>query len=108
MSDICHPQATRISLTLLTYSLRLHTLTHLRPPLTDKSMLELVFAPAEKWIGRSDEDIIAATMTELERLFPTGVCGLFVGCVLSSNRQTGAYVLAYSLHGSTFGVHLMK
>ena len=25
-------------------------------------MLELVFAPAEKWIGRSDEDIIAATM----------------------------------------------
>lgn len=40
---------------------------------TDKSMLELVFAPAEKWIGRSDEDIIAATMTELERLFPTEV-----------------------------------
>ena len=33
-------------------------------------MLELVFAPAEAWIGRSDEDIIAATMTELERLFP--------------------------------------
>ena len=27
-----------------------------------QSMLELVFAPAEKWIGRSDEDIIAATM----------------------------------------------
>ena len=25
-------------------------------------MLELVFAPAEDWIGRSDEDIIAATM----------------------------------------------
>ncbi|PRW56502.1 phytoene desaturase [Chlorella sorokiniana] len=36
----------------------------------NKSMLELVFAPAEKWIGRSDEDIIAATMQELERLFP--------------------------------------
>ncbi|KAI7845015.1 hypothetical protein COHA_001381 [Chlorella ohadii] len=36
----------------------------------NKSMLELVFAPAEKWIGRSDEDIIAATMGELERLFP--------------------------------------
>ncbi len=29
---------------------------------TEKSMLELVFAPAEDWIGRSDEDIIAATM----------------------------------------------
>lgn len=27
-----------------------------------RSMLELVFAPAEKWIGRSDEDIIEATM----------------------------------------------
>ena len=39
----------------------------------EKSMLELVFAPAEKWIGRSDEDIIAATMTELERLFPTEI-----------------------------------
>jgi 15-cis-phytoene desaturase len=26
-------------------------------------MLELVFAPAEKWIGRPDEEIIAATMT---------------------------------------------
>eukprot|EP00884_Botryococcus_braunii_P005865 jgi/Botrbrau1/1527/Bobra.0107s0015.1 len=36
----------------------------------NKSMLELVFAPAEQWIGRSDEDIIAATMAELERLFP--------------------------------------
>ena len=35
-----------------------------------RSMLELVFAPAEAWIGRSDADIIAATMTELERLFP--------------------------------------
>ncbi|BDA45733.1 15-cis-phytoene desaturase, chloroplastic/chromoplastic [Coccomyxa sp. Obi] len=39
----------------------------------EKSMLELVFAPAEEWIGRSDEDIIAATMTELERLFPTEI-----------------------------------
>lgn len=39
----------------------------------EKSMLELVFAPAKDWIGRSDEDIIAATMMELERLFPTEV-----------------------------------
>lgn len=37
----------------------------------NRSMLELVFAPAEKWIGRSDEDIIGATMMELERLFPS-------------------------------------
>ena len=36
----------------------------------NRSMLELVFAPAHDWVGRSDEDIIAATMGELERLFP--------------------------------------
>lgn len=33
------------------------------PSIFPRSMLELVFAPAEKWIGRSDEDIIEATMT---------------------------------------------
>ncbi|MEB3333722.1 MAG: 15-cis-phytoene desaturase [Cyanobacteriota bacterium] len=36
----------------------------------DRSMLELVFAPAKDWIGRSDSDIVAATMEELKRLFP--------------------------------------
>ncbi|CAM9541346.1 unnamed protein product [Discosporangium mesarthrocarpum] len=36
----------------------------------DKSMLELVFAPAKDWIGRPDEEIIDATMDELYRLFP--------------------------------------
>mmetsp|Transcript_42728 Transcript_42728/g.106963 ORF Transcript_42728/g.106963 Transcript_42728/m.106963 type:complete len:595 (-) Transcript_42728:129-1913(-) len=51
----------------------------------ERSMLELVFAPAgakfggqstqefgeyEDWIGRSDEDIVGATMKELENLFP--------------------------------------
>jgi 15-cis-phytoene desaturase len=36
----------------------------------DRSMLELVFAPAEKWVGKSDEEVVAATMVELERLFP--------------------------------------
>ena len=35
-----------------------------------RSMLELVFAPAKDWIGRPDEEIVAATMKELERLFP--------------------------------------
>ena len=39
----------------------------------NKSMLELVFAPAEKYIGKSDEEIIEATMGELERLFPTEI-----------------------------------
>jgi 15-cis-phytoene desaturase len=33
-------------------------------------MLELVFAPAADWIGRPDEEIVAATMVELQRLFP--------------------------------------
>ena len=43
----------------------------------NKSMLELVFAPCSpvagspiNWIGKPDEEIIAATMGELERLFP--------------------------------------
>ena len=36
----------------------------------DKSMLELVLAPAKDWIARSDEDIIEATMAELKKLFP--------------------------------------
>ncbi|XHX80590.1 MAG: 15-cis-phytoene desaturase [Stenomitos frigidus ULC029] len=36
----------------------------------DRSMLELVLAPAKDWIDKSDDDIIAATMTDLERLFP--------------------------------------
>ncbi|XP_042458290.1 15-cis-phytoene desaturase, chloroplastic/chromoplastic-like [Zingiber officinale] len=34
------------------------------------SMLELVFAPAEEWISRTDQEIIDATMTELSKLFP--------------------------------------
>ena len=37
---------------------------------SDKSMLEMVFAPAKGWIGKSDEEILAATMEELEILFP--------------------------------------
>ena len=36
----------------------------------DRSMLELVFAPAKDWIGRSDDAIVEATLAELERLFP--------------------------------------
>jgi 15-cis-phytoene desaturase len=41
----------------------------------ERSMLELVFAPAKDWIGRSDEDIVAATMEELKRLFPMHFTG---------------------------------
>ncbi len=36
----------------------------------DKSMLELVLAPAADWIGKSDESIVEATIEELAKLFP--------------------------------------
>lgn len=42
---------------------------------SDKSMLELVLAPAKEWITKSDEDIIAATMEELKKLFPEDFTG---------------------------------
>ncbi|TAF07929.1 MAG: 15-cis-phytoene desaturase [Nostocales cyanobacterium] len=35
-----------------------------------RSMLELVLAPAKDWISKSDEEIVWATMAELEKLFP--------------------------------------
>ncbi len=41
----------------------------------DRSMLELVLAPAKDWIGRSDADIVAATIKELEQLFPQHFTG---------------------------------
>ncbi len=41
----------------------------------DRSMLELIIAPAKDWIDKSDADIVAATMTELERLFPQHLTG---------------------------------
>ncbi len=41
----------------------------------DRSMLELVLAPAKDWIDRSDEEIIEATMVELKKLFPTHFSG---------------------------------
>jgi 15-cis-phytoene desaturase len=36
----------------------------------DRSMLELVLAPAKDWIGKSEAEIVEATMAELEKLFP--------------------------------------
>ncbi len=41
----------------------------------DKSMLELVLAPAKDWISKSDEEIIAATRSELKKLFPKDFTG---------------------------------
>lgn len=37
---------------------------------SNRSMLELVLAPAKDWIAKSDEEIVAATIAELEKLFP--------------------------------------
>lgn len=41
----------------------------------NRSMLELVLAPAQDWISKSDAEIVAATMSELEKLFPTHFSG---------------------------------
>ncbi len=41
----------------------------------NRSMLELVFAPAKDWISKSDEDIIEATLKELKILFPMHFTG---------------------------------
>jgi 15-cis-phytoene desaturase len=40
-----------------------------------RSMLELVLAPAEDWIGRSEEAIVEATLGELKNLFPQHFTG---------------------------------
>ncbi len=41
----------------------------------DRSMLELVLAPAKDWISKSDEEIVAVTLLELEKLFPQHFSG---------------------------------
>ncbi|ACB53102.1 phytoene desaturase [Crocosphaera subtropica ATCC 51142] len=41
----------------------------------DRSMLELVLAPAQDWITASDEAIIEVTMAEIEKLFPQHFTG---------------------------------
>lgn len=41
----------------------------------NRSMLELVLAPAKDWIGKSDREIVEATMAELEKLFPQHFTG---------------------------------
>ncbi|MGD1809225.1 15-cis-phytoene desaturase [Dapis sp. BLCC M126] len=41
----------------------------------NRSMLELVLAPAKDWISKSDQEIVAATMAELEKLFPAHFTG---------------------------------
>jgi len=41
----------------------------------DRSMLELVLAPAKDWIDRAEEEILAVTMQELAKLFPQHLTG---------------------------------
>jgi len=41
----------------------------------NRSMLELVLAPAKDWISKSEQEIVAATMAELEKLFPAHFTG---------------------------------
>lgn len=53
----------------------------------NQSMLELVFAPAEEWVSRSDSEIIDATMKELAKLFPDEI----------SADQSKAKVLKYHI-----------
>ncbi|KAL3639677.1 hypothetical protein CASFOL_014645 [Castilleja foliolosa] len=53
----------------------------------NRSMLELVFAPAEEWISKSNEEIIEATMKELLKLFPDEI----------SADQSKAKILKYHI-----------
>lgn len=41
----------------------------------ERSMLELVFAPAKDWISRTDQDIVQVTLEELKTLFPNHFTG---------------------------------
>ncbi|GAB4476708.1 MAG: 15-cis-phytoene desaturase [Elainellaceae cyanobacterium] len=41
----------------------------------DRSMLEMVLAPAKDWIDKSEDEILAATMEELKKLFPDDLAG---------------------------------
>ena len=72
LTDIDHLLFSRSSL-LSVYADMSNTCREYADP--DKSMLELVLAPAKDWISKSDEEIIAATMSELEKLFPQDLIG---------------------------------
>ena len=50
----------------------------------NKSMLELVLAPAKDWIDKSDEEIVAVTMAELKKLFPQHFTGDDIAKLLKS------------------------
>ena len=41
----------------------------------ERSMLELVLAPAKDWISKTEEEIVEVTMKELKQLFPQHFTG---------------------------------
>jgi 15-cis-phytoene desaturase len=67
LTDIDHLLFSRSSL-LSVYADMSNTCREYAHP--ERSMLELVLAPARDWISKSDDEIIAATMAELKNLFP--------------------------------------
>ncbi|HEY9616094.1 MAG TPA: 15-cis-phytoene desaturase [Microcoleaceae cyanobacterium] len=71
LTDIDHLLFSRSSL-LSVYADMSNTCREYANP--DRSMLELVLAPAKDWISKSEDEIVAATMTELEKLFPNHFC----------------------------------
>jgi 15-cis-phytoene desaturase len=67
LTDIDHLLFSRSSL-LSVYADMSNTCKEYSNP--DRSMLELVLAPAKDWISKSDAEIVEATMNELKQLFP--------------------------------------
>ena len=67
LTDIDHLLFSRSPL-LIVYADMSNTCREYANP--DRSMLELVLAPAKDWINKSDSEIIDATIAELSKLFP--------------------------------------
>ena len=57
----------------------------------DRSMLELVFAPADEWIGKPDNEIVDATMEELEKLFPSEFFTWSSACKIAGHCAHGGH-----------------
>lgn len=72
LTDIDHLLFSRSSL-LSVYADMSNTCREYSDP--DKSMLELVLAPAHDWIGKSDQEIVDVTMAEIKKLFPHHFAG---------------------------------
>lgn len=72
LTDVDHLLFSRSSL-LSVYADMSNTCREYEDP--NRSMLELVLAPAKDWIDQPEDAIIAATLKELERLFPQHFTG---------------------------------